>query len=310
MPQSNSISVHNLRRSYIVVSFYRHTYHRIVLNCKPSSCISVLSAVLSLWQQCMRTICRSADGSRRTDEWHSGKSKKGPAGCCFLPPLTNITYIGVCKHLGLATYSTVRHRPSTLLSWLATKPMTIASVFAAPHKQADRQPWQRMQLVLGRAVSSDSDVRRNNNNVAAAYLLALYTCRMKKSKGVWNLQESGWFRNGASQPAALRVSNFCTLRLCSMRLADASSCCLLSSRAAMVAALTVVGRVLLMGIALWRTLAVTSLGRSTRTGPGRPLVAISKASLILRGSSATFLTTFGVSPSYRGGGNLQCTVYS
>merc|ERR1712000_766187 len=35
---------------------------------------------------------------------------------------------------------------------------------------------------------------------------------------------------------------------------------------------------------------VTSLGRSTRTGPGRHEVAISKASFILFGSSATFLT--------------------
>ena len=39
-----------------------------------------------------------------------------------------------------------------------------------------------------------------------------------------------------------------------------------------------------------RTLAVTSFGRSTRTGPGRPDVAILNASLIRLGRSATSLT--------------------
>src|SRR6478609_7804183 len=69
-----------------------------------------------------------------------------------------------------------------------------------------------------------------------------------------------------------------------------SSCFLVTSIAAREAALGREGRAVSVGIALRRTPAVTSLGRSTRTGPGRPLVAISKASLMRRGSSATFLT--------------------
>lgn len=46
----------------------------------------------------------------------------------------------------------------------------------------------------------------------------------------------------------------------------------------------------LAGMAWRRIPAVTSLGRSTRTGPGRPEVAILNASLIRRGSSAMSLT--------------------
>src|SRR5271154_5915058 len=45
-----------------------------------------------------------------------------------------------------------------------------------------------------------------------------------------------------------------------------------------------------VGIGCLRIPAVTSFGRSTRTGPGRPEVAISKASLIRRGNSVIFLT--------------------
>jgi hypothetical protein len=45
-----------------------------------------------------------------------------------------------------------------------------------------------------------------------------------------------------------------------------------------------------MGIARRKMPAVMSLGRSTRTGPGLPVVAISKASFILLGNSAMFLT--------------------
>src|SRR5512140_222040 len=71
---------------------------------------------------------------------------------------------------------------------------------------------------------------------------------------------------------------------------EALSCFWLSSMAAREAALGMVGIADSVGIALRRIPAVVSLGRSTRTGPGRPLVAISNASLILRGSSATLLT--------------------
>ena len=74
------------------------------------------------------------------------------------------------------------------------------------------------------------------------------------------------------------------------RLMAASNCLLLMSRAARVAALGRDGSVLDIGMAFRRIPAVTSFGRSTKTGPGRPLVAISKASLILRGSSATLFT--------------------
>ena len=74
------------------------------------------------------------------------------------------------------------------------------------------------------------------------------------------------------------------------RLMDDSSCFSLSSAAARDAALGKEGRAVSVGMAFLRMPAVMSLGRSTRTGPGRPLVAISKASLILRGSSAMFLT--------------------
>ena len=45
-----------------------------------------------------------------------------------------------------------------------------------------------------------------------------------------------------------------------------------------------------MGIGFLRIAAVTSFGKSTNTGPGRPLWAISKASFIRFGSSATLLT--------------------
>src|SRR5689334_8770616 len=44
------------------------------------------------------------------------------------------------------------------------------------------------------------------------------------------------------------------------------------------------------GMGLLRMAAVTSLGKSTKTGPGRPEVAISKASLMRRGRSAMSLT--------------------
>src|SRR5277367_1597199 len=74
------------------------------------------------------------------------------------------------------------------------------------------------------------------------------------------------------------------------RLIDAASCLLLCSCAARVAALGKDGRVLVIGMAFLKILAVTSLGKSTSTGPGRPLVAISKASLIRFGRSATVLT--------------------
>ena len=70
----------------------------------------------------------------------------------------------------------------------------------------------------------------------------------------------------------------------------AESCFLLSSAAARDAGLGIDGKVLLMGIAFRRIAAVTSLGKSTNTGPGRPVVAISKASLIRFGNSATVLT--------------------
>src|ERR1700728_3757271 len=74
------------------------------------------------------------------------------------------------------------------------------------------------------------------------------------------------------------------------RLIDASCCLLLSSLAAMVAALGCVGRVLETGMGLDRTPPVTSFGRSTRTGPGLPVMAISNASLMRLGSSAVSLT--------------------
>ncbi|ANB12270.1 hypothetical protein AWJ20_519 [Sugiyamaella lignohabitans] len=45
-----------------------------------------------------------------------------------------------------------------------------------------------------------------------------------------------------------------------------------------------------VGMGFLRIPAVTSLGKSTRTGPGRPEVAISNASLIRRGSSSMDLT--------------------
>src|SRR6266702_1249516 len=50
------------------------------------------------------------------------------------------------------------------------------------------------------------------------------------------------------------------------------------------------GVVALEGRGLRKMPAVTSLGRSTRTGPGRPEVAILNASLILLGSSVMSLT--------------------
>src|SRR5690349_7803724 len=74
------------------------------------------------------------------------------------------------------------------------------------------------------------------------------------------------------------------------RLMVAKSCLSVISAAALDAALGDTGIVLIMGMAFLRIAAVTSLGKSTRTGPGRPLVAISKASFILLGNSATFLT--------------------
>lgn len=47
---------------------------------------------------------------------------------------------------------------------------------------------------------------------------------------------------------------------------------------------------LLIGMAFRKMAAVTSFGKPTKTGLSRPLVAISKASFILFGNSATFLT--------------------
>ena len=69
-----------------------------------------------------------------------------------------------------------------------------------------------------------------------------------------------------------------------------SSCFWLRCRAARLAALGWVGSVLAVGMGVRKMPACTSFGRSTRTGPGRPLWAISKASFIRFGSSATFLT--------------------
>ncbi len=68
------------------------------------------------------------------------------------------------------------------------------------------------------------------------------------------------------------------------------SCFAATSRAAMVAAEGWEGSVEASGMGRFKTAAVTSFGKSTNTGPGRPEVAISNASLILLGSSATFLT--------------------
>jgi hypothetical protein len=48
--------------------------------------------------------------------------------------------------------------------------------------------------------------------------------------------------------------------------------------------------VLLIGMAFRKMAAVTSFGKPTKTGLSRPLLAISKASFILFGNSATFLT--------------------
>lgn len=54
-----------------------------------------------------------------------------------------------------------------------------------------------MHLVSGRAVSSDSDVRRNSNNVATVCSLAFYSyarrigCRMEKTARIWISQEAG-----------------------------------------------------------------------------------------------------------------------
>ncbi|KAH3687509.1 hypothetical protein WICPIJ_001503 [Wickerhamomyces pijperi] len=50
------------------------------------------------------------------------------------------------------------------------------------------------------------------------------------------------------------------------------------------------GMVDLIGMACLKMEAVTSFGKSTKTGPGLPEVAISKASLIRLGNSATSLT--------------------
>src|SRR6218665_2827396 len=73
-------------------------------------------------------------------------------------------------------------------------------------------------------------------------------------------------------------------------LREVSNCLFISAWRAREAADGHDGRVALIGIGFLRIPAVTSLGKSTRTGPGRPDVAISKASLIRLGSSATFLT--------------------
>ena len=71
------------------------------------------------------------------------------------------------------------------------------------------------------------------------------------------------------------------------RLMVASNCFFAKPFAARLAALGRDGKVLAIGMASRRIEACISFGKSTKTGPGLPLVAISKASFIRKGNSAT-----------------------